>query len=289
MPFIVRDMRDPETEFKGSVGIPRRDGERIVWDNAADIHRQITLAAPNASSVPNRGAVLERAQARVAELEQMQGWEERPEYFLQALPPEGQELQGFYDEVRRALMNHQILRNDGFAPWGNARSEVFDGGWLAQRSDIITLVEPDGLVTHGLLVSDNTYLGWYFNDYREEGTPLILHPIAVVETTLEFFRFLYSQVRPRGDRAPWRYRISCRRFQSNNVCLPVGHPTQRRLFHPPVASSDEWNPVFNEAGSPSRDAFEALLRLYALFGHGPEAIPLVENNAISEEAVLHLR
>src|SRR5712692_4050729 len=41
MPFIVRDMRDPETEFKGSVGIPRRDRERVVWDAAADIHRQI--------------------------------------------------------------------------------------------------------------------------------------------------------------------------------------------------------------------------------------------------------
>ncbi len=282
-------MRDPETEFKGSVGIPRRDKDRIVWDTAADIHRQITRAAPNSMTVvPVGGGALERGQARIAELEQMQGWEERPAYFLQAFSPEGQELQGFYDEVRQALVNHQILRADGFAPWGNARIEMLDGGWLAHRSDIVTLVEPDGLITHGLLVSDNTYLGWYFNDNRAEDAPLLLHPIAVVETTLEFFRFLFSQIRPRADRGDWRYRISCRRFRSQDVGLPAGHPTQRFVFNPPLASSDEWDRIFNEAGSPDRDAFEALQRFYALFGHPSTAIPLVENNAISEEALVRL-
>jgi hypothetical protein len=290
IPFIVRDMRDPETEFKGSVGIPRRDRERVVWDTAADIHRQMTRAGSNPGPVASSGnTALARAEARVLELERMQGWEERPQYYLQALPPEGREMQGFYDDVRRTLTSHQILREAGFSPWENSRVDGLDGGWLAHRSDIVTWIEPEGLVTHGLLVADNTYLGWYFNQSRAEGAPLILHPIAVVEITLEFFRFLHSEIKPRMDRGPWRYRIFCRGFRSHSICLPTGNPTSQFVFpQPPIASYDDWDRVFDEAGSPTRDAFEALQRFYFLFGHPATAIPLVVNNEISEEALMRL-
>jgi hypothetical protein len=40
--------------------------------------------------------------------------------------------------------------------------------------------------------------------------------------------------------------------------------------------------MFDDADDPDRAAFEALQRFYALFGHPPASIPLVENNAVSE-------
>jgi hypothetical protein len=57
---------------------------------------------------------------------------------------------------------------------------------------------------------------------------------------------------------------------------------------PPIASSDAWERIINEAGTPAADAFQALQCVYALFGHAPAAIPLVENNAVSENALIAL-
>src|SRR6266516_4671141 len=297
MPFILREMTDPEAGFRGSIGIPRRDGERIVWDSPADIHRHMNRSVTGADLAVGAGMhgvaeLTERARRRVDEMEQMQGWDNRPTYFLQALPPTGTELEGFYGEIRHNITQHQILRQDGFAPWRYAEVGVFSGGWTAHRDDVVTLVEPDGLITNGLLVSEGTYLGWYYNDNRTPEMPLVLHPIAAAETTLEFFRFFYSQILPRADGREWRFRVSCHHCRSNNVVLPPGHPTQRfpqYLLQAAQATGDEWDASFNQTGSPGRDGYEALQRLYALFGHGSGAIPLTEDNAISETMLQGLR
>jgi hypothetical protein len=288
-PFILQDMRDPDSNFKGAIGIPRRDRERILWDSAADIHRQITRSAVTLeSSRTSETNALERAQARINSLEEQQGWTGRPTYFLQALAPDGTEIADFHKDIRRILTGHQILRNDGFAPWQNFDIDVFERGWLAHRSDIVTLLEPDGLLTHGTLISENTYLGWYYNDRRTPDNPLVLHPIAVVETTLEFFRFLHLQILPRTDGRPWQHRISCRRFRSNNVALPAGHPKGHIFFNAPIAKADEWTSNLQETTSPGRDAFLELQSLYMLFGHTSNVIPLVQNDLISENALVNL-
>lgn len=289
MPFMVREMTDPQGSFRGAVGIPRRDGERIVWDSPSDIHRQITMAGVNTDiESSGAGAILERSQARIQEIEAAQGWGDKPTYFIQALPPRGLELEGFYSDLRRSLTQHQILREDGFAPWRYLTVTTLNGGWFAHRTDVATLVESDGLLTHGLLVAADTLLGWYFNEGRSEDEPMILHPIAFVETTLEFFRFFYSQIWPRADGRPWQFKVSCRRYKSNRVVLPAGHPQQRSSFASAEATGDEWGPTFNQAGTPGRDAFEALQRLYILFGYSATVIPLAHENSISEESLLGL-
>jgi len=294
IPFIVRDMREPDAEFKGAIGIPRRDGARIIWETAQDIHRHITRKSSNAGGSPPAQPEIDHARTRVSTIEQQQGWEVLPVYTLQALPPEGPDiLDGFYDEVRGSLNNHQRLREAGFAPWQNFDIELAEGGLIARRNDIVTWVEPSGLATHSLLIGENTYLGWYYNEHRAEGAPLIIHPIALVETTLEFFRYVYLQLRPRCGGGAWRFRIACHRLQSNRISLPRGHPTPHNPWafiygQPPLASSDEWEREFDEAGSSGRDAFEALQRVYALFGHPPAAIPLVTDNAVSENLLTGL-
>lgn len=146
MPFIVREMVDAQGTFPGAVGIPRRDGERIVWDSPSDIYRQISRTGVSSEVEAARdSAVLERSEARVEEIEQTQGWDGRPTYFIQALPPRGVELQGFYSDLRRGITEHQILREDGFAtPWRYLTVTTLNGGWFAHRTDIATLVESDG-------------------------------------------------------------------------------------------------------------------------------------------------
>ena len=132
---------------------------------------------------------------------------------------------------------------------------------------------------------------WYYNVDRTPDAPLILHPVAVVEVTLEFFRFLYAQIKPRAARGRWRYRILCRRFRSHRVALPADRTDRSRLriVPPPVASSDEWDQSFDESGTAQRDAFEAVRRFYALFGHGPTAIPLAQDSSISEDELARIR
>ncbi len=294
MPFIVRDMRDPGAEFRGAVGVPRRDGERVVWETAQDLHRHITGGRAGSPSTASSGALLERADARVNESERMQGWEEQPVYFLQALPPSGPEtLPDFYDAVRDSIVNCSALRRSGFTNRWRVRPEALEGGWVARARDGLIWIDPDGLMTQGLLASEDTILGWYYNENRQEGSPLVLHPVAVIEATLEFFRLLYSAIRPRAGRGTWRYRILCRRFRSQAVALPRDLPHRESLSvvgeGPSLASADDWVRSFEDAGEPSRDAFAALQHLYALFGHSPGFIPLADGAAVSEAQLMGLK
>jgi hypothetical protein len=263
-----------------------------VWDTAADLHRRIAGARSEAQLGP--GAITEilvRATTRVNELERVVGWDQMSVYFLQALPPPGPAtLNGFYDELRQAVANHHTLRPGGFAWWNTLRDEALESGWLCRNSESLLWLEPDGLVTQGFPVTEDSNLAWYYNEDRAEGAPLILHPVAVLETTLEFFRFMHTEVRPRAARGLWRYRILCRRFRSHRVALPTGRPDRARLhIEPPsIASSDEWNRTFDDSGTASRDAFEALSRFYALFGYAPAAIPLSHDNSVSEEELVRV-
>ena len=289
-PFIVRGMRDPHADFKGAVGIPRRDRERIVWDTAQDLHRRIRSAQAVSLASPTSGAGIDRATARLTESERYQGWEAEAVYFLQAIPPPGPDtLAGFYDEVREGLVNHPVLRHSGFARRWRHRAEALEGGWITRTDDGLTWVEPDGLLTQGLVVSEDSPLGWYYNQNRTEGAPLVLHPVALVETTLEFFRLLYLLIKPRARTGPWQYRLWCRRFRSHLVTLgqqEAGFPIIIGSGMP--ASSDEWDRPFDDTGSPNRDAFEALQRFYALFGQAPASIPLTDGGAVSEEQLMAL-
>jgi hypothetical protein len=290
-PFIVRDMREPDAEFKGAVGIPRRDAERIIWDTAADIHRLITRGR---SSVPTGGGgasgeALARAEARVNQTEREQGWANSPVYFLQAVPPRGPEtLPGFYDEVRDELERRPVLRRSGFARRLRLHPEAVEGGWAMRTDESLIWAEPDGLLTQAVVAGDDTALGWYFNQSRKPEQPLTIHPVALLEVTLEFFRLLYGAIRPRVGVEGWRYRVLCKRFRAGNVTLPAGGIGEFPFYlgGSNSASSDDWLRLFEDTNDVDRDSFEALSRFYALFGHPPAAIPLSANGRVLEEQLL---
>ena len=292
LPFIVRDMRDPEGEFRGAVGIPRRDRDRIVWDSAQDLHRQIGRGRSGPVPPRDGGETLARAGRRITEAEQIRGWEQDAVYALQALPPQGPDtLDGFYDEVRENLRRYAPLRPHGFA-WQLRELEAIEGGWVSRSADRLVWVDPDGVLTQVQAASPETNLGWYFNQSWQVGQPVRLHPVAVVETTLEFFRLLYGVLKSRVRPELWRYRVTCKRFRTANVWLAPGRPAPD---FPPIgvgwaqASTDEWERVVRDTGDVRRDTFEALTSFYALFGHPPAAVPLVVDGGISEEQLAAIR
>ncbi len=181
------------------------------------------------------------------------------------------------------------MRQAGFAGRWRHRPEAFEGGWITRSDDGLTWLDPDGLLTQAVLVSEDSPLGWYYNQHREQGDPLILHPTAIVEITLEFFRLLYLLIKPLAGTGRWQHHVCCRRFRSHQVNLgeqESGLPAA--IAGRQLASSDDWTKQFEEHGDPHRDAFEALARFYALFGLSSESVPLVDAGAVSESALVAL-
>ena len=51
------------------------------------------------------------------------------------------------------------------------------------------------------------------------------------------------------------------------------------------ASSDDWMREFACSGDPGRDAFEALKRIYGVWGLGAESIPFSSDGAVDTEKI----
>ena len=163
--------------------------------------------------------------------------------------------------------------------------------WTRPRFD---LGKDDRKLGAGRMLSDTpeTNMGWYVNQAWQVGQPGRLHPVAVVETTLEFFRLLYGVLKSRVRPGLWRYRIVCERFRTASFWPAPGRASPD---FPPIrvgwaqASADEWERVVRDTGDVRRDTFEALTSFYALFGHPPAAVPLVVDGGISEEQLAAIR
>ncbi len=54
------------------------------------------------------------------------------------------------------------------------------------------------------------------------------------------------------------------------------------------AHEDHWVRRFQSSGRAGKDAYAALTRVYALFGHSTESIPFTTGEEISEEVVAAL-
>lgn len=85
--------------------------------------------------------------------------------------------------------------------------------------------------------------------------------------TLEYFRLVDRLVAPWVP-GPWQHRIVARRFQGDQPRAlgqgGRGHYAFSGEAAP--ASADTWDRTWLSDGDPERDAYEALVRIYALFG-----------------------
>jgi hypothetical protein len=94
-----------------------------------------------------------------------------------------------------------------------------------------------------------------------------LNVIALSEMTLEYYRFADDIVLPRLP-GIWLHRIVAARFGGKEPRQLW--PGTNQAFPPPIVSvtlSDErWDQYWAATGNPARDAYQALVNLYALFG-----------------------
>jgi hypothetical protein len=294
-PFMVRKMITEDDKVRDAFGIPVRDGATVLWLPVGEVHRLISdglrsrrvagelppTAEPEARPLPDN--VMD-------EIEHSQGWETEPVYFLQASAPQGTTLDDLHEEsgVRGSLQRIEPLRAGGFNLGRPSQLEVRNGT-LASFSDPrkAIWIDSSGLCVVGAEATHD-FLAWA----TESMTALIpgavlLNPVAVVEFTLEFFRFVHRELVPRSSPGSWRFTVICRRFVSGGpVALGQG-PGVQILLPGGVrnASSDNWRQSLQGTGTAGRDAYQALALLYQLFGQPPSAIPFTENDAVSEQVI----
>ncbi|GAA4083109.1 AlbA family DNA-binding domain-containing protein [Nonomuraea soli] len=100
------------------------------------------------------------------------------------------------------------------------------------------------------------------------GPWLRISPFVLTELTLEYFRLADNVVMTKVP-GQWRHRVVARRFRTEEKTLTLAPGidlanTFRSDAQP--ASSSSWNKSWAAVGDPERDAYEALSRIYALFG-----------------------
>ena len=121
---------------------------------------------------------------------------------------------------------------------------------------------------------------------QSEG-PYELNATAVIEYVYEFFRFVYEVLAPCANPGRWTFRVIATGWKSlrGGLRLAPGLPDRFRAWpeEAQLASGDRLEDEIEGTGSPGRDAFTALGRLYGLFGLPPTDIPYTASDAMSVE------
>ena len=213
-------------------------------------------------------------------------------YYLQASPGVPTDVQRFYrgasDPLYETLFSIPHLRSAGFnLPDGLEPERTRTGGLRVVRPghDSISAT-PKGLTT---AIEGQENLTWASLKAAPEGE-LWINPLALVEFTLEFWRFYLGQIQARMN-GPQT--IVCRAGMTElGDPLPLYLPSSfvRRSVRQRAHDDNfdlEW--VSTEGCDPGRLAFEVLRRVYARFGLAEEIIPWAEDRQISERAILDVR
>ncbi len=149
--------------------------------------------------------------------------------------------------------------------------EICDGGLANLGSRHAIWVDRDGLFTYGVNAGP-AFLGWGVNENRHK-PPYFINSLALVETTLEFFRIVYLVFGPRVPAGAWRFRIAAHRWKQSGLAVVPGPPEAVAWAESPSpATCDELLDEFDGTGAAPKDAFLALERVYGMFGMPPQDI-----------------
>ncbi|WP_167455505.1 AlbA family DNA-binding domain-containing protein [Streptomyces tirandamycinicus] len=289
---LVRRMINDKERFVDGLAVPVRHGDRTVYMPSEDVYQLINegvrardAAAVGAALAPPGAEWGEQADQVLDELEQRQDWEEAPVLFWQSFParPVTGILPGLHsnDGIKRGLKYQDVLRPSGFNfQDSTGRLQTLNGGLYLGRTRCAVWVRPDGLVTAGATATSDM-LCWAMND-SAWAQRLNVH--VLTEMTLEYFRIADRLVAPRVA-GPWQHRVVTRRFQGDRPRSlgPGGSGLQAFLSDASAASADSWDQSWPADGDPERDAYEALVRVYALFGLDVSTNPDVDSDRVSEE------
>jgi hypothetical protein len=291
--FIVRRLYQDDGEEATGLAVPIRNGDRTYLLSPEDVHRHLSeglraeLGPPTATG---HSVAPERLDERLQQIEAIQDWESEAVMYLLAIPNGESTIRDFFSRggMWGALSNPPSLRRSGFNLRTWQPAHFWEDALIAQRpGDLILLLEPSGLFIAGA-AAHREFLGWAINDRRSDDQ-LRINPIALVEFTLEFFRFVDLEVKSRLIESAWRFQVRCSRFRERRVTL--GHGSYNWLAgasQQQGASTDIAAREFRDRGDYRKNAWEALARVYALHDLPTEAIPYAEEDAISEEAIVSL-
>ena len=292
--FLVRQGPDSGGD-RGVFAVPRREGDRSEWLAVESAHALIA-SGRDASLHPSTEVRHEslspapgRAEARLDEIEELQGWKQLPMLAVQAIPPSpGTQLGDFYSRtgLRRMLQYPNELRASGFNLSTHTNDlEVVEGSFVVRDELRVHWLDSDGTFTAACL-GTRDWLGHVINDDRPQDEGTVINPLVLVEYVFEFMRFLQRGPAASDGPGVWRFRVRCRRFQSGGVALSpgvVGRATIRRSAE--LASSNDWTREFEGDGRAACDAFSALRDVYALFGLGDDAIPYSDEARVAAEKI----
>jgi hypothetical protein len=223
--------------------------------------------------------------------------EPRPRYYLQAWPRAEVEVEGILAQglgtLREQMSRPDEVRRFGFGLRTGKQPTAIPGGGLKITTERHSLsVERGGLLTLVAAV-DSSYLTWA---EERRGRKNGLHGLALVESTLEFFRLFYYSVLPRC-RPPvdeWAAAGGMADLVTgeNAMALHEG-PSQSFIpiytWHPVLRPTFEVGPYTVRGETPGQVAYRVLRDVYAEFDIDESEIPYVTNRAIDEEKIRAIR
>ena len=290
---LVRRMVTEDGKELDAVGVPVRDSDQTRWLSADEVYRLLRdgqrANSPTLAEVqlPSIAEDLNWDEA-VERLVELKDWED-PLLIWQSMPLKPVDLLSRMwgrASISQTLANPPSLRGNGFNWYFLNEVRQFDGGALASDGRRAIWVAPNGMITAAATAND-AMLAWAMQNYPDE--PQRLNVIAVVEITLEYFRLVDENILP-GTATKFRHSIATRKFAGDPpVVLPEGLPNVVSSLSGRTTSADT-RYQFDQyiPANAERDAYEALLRLYATFQLGPDRIPFADtdNRSISSSKLL---
>ena len=282
--MVNRGITDKGQFIKNSWTIPIRNGDTTAYLSPDEVYRLLndglhTRRGPAVAPTP----AADRARVRET-LRTAAGMEETPVLFFQSVPDHPRGLvSGMYADggLRDILGNQDTLREAYAFNWASEhnRPEPRAGGLLlADGSRRGLQIESDGAVT-GAAAANENMLGWAM----EPGVPQPsrISVFVLTEITLEYFRLVDRHVLPLVD-STWTHRIVASDFTRPpaRTLAPGNDPSFPLRGAPQPATSDTWNHSWQAVGNPERDAYEALSRIYSLFGLDVSTNPFVDADRV---------
>ncbi len=217
-------------------------------------------------------------------------WDELPVMIVQAVAVSGPDrLYNFFDEVANEFRNTIPIRNIGFNlnSFGYEATTT-DGAFVKSGvRDIALRLDSDGTTSMAMRGND-AFLGWGVN---KEGmnSRIRINSIVLVEVVFEFARFIHQTLTKHGLKS-WQYTIDIRRFKEYQVCLNPGGPNALWGNELNVASKDNWLKNVPKSNDYTKDAYQILTEIYALFMLSDKVIPFSNHDSgtVTEETILSI-
>lgn len=292
---MVRRFLKDDGKLVEGFAVPVRHGDQTTYLSAEELHRMLSdgrrfhdlataglLRAPGSDRQPTATQLDSQLDAV---LRSKPTWEELelPVLAWQSAPEQPAELlDGMYERdggVYGTLYKPENLRDAGFNFWILGDPPRIDAGAiLISDQRRVVRVDPGGAVTAAVLATSEM-LGWAS---APVGSFQRLNVFALTEMTLEYYRLVDLHIAPRAP-GMWRHRIRALRFQEPTTIMlgPGGNPQFPIIGNALKASSQEWDRSWAALDDPERDAYEALSRIYALFGLPISKNPFVDGNRVS--------